>query len=809
MKKLLFLFTLLIVGLTTWAQPTIVDPGTQVTTQVCYGQYEIVLEDIVVYEPNIQSNFSYANVSFLDFTQGTYSFPHPDTMYINMNYIGTQGSGNISTDISFTTSLGTSDTITGISVNVNTLPTVVFNTGSVGTFCTSDDPIDLSPYATPPGGTFSFTSGTNDSVYMVTSSGIFDPSLTNSNVVNNPIRYTYTDPGTGCSNTDYFDWYNYVLTTPNLTVVPTNATDCSSSDGQISVTPDGNTPNYIISIPNGDTITSTNFVAASFTNLSPGPYYISIQDDSGCVNNAYTHVESGDLSISGVVTDVSCPGASDGSIDITVNASGNYTLYWEHGAFYEDYNNAPAGTYTVYVTDDNGCQVSKSFTINSPSLTFNNSAFYVNNYDCYYPGGQYPGEIYAAAIGTGPLTYTMPSGGTMVNDSTYTDYDPGDYTVVVTDANGCSIDTTVTVGTYNYNEAYLNSVTHADCGMSNGAIDINLYSYEPDSIVSASWSNGATTEDLTNLSPGTYTYTITQVNPVCNFSLDVVVSANEPLQNDICLVTVDSITTTNVVVWEREQTTGIDHYNIYRKSNNSGQFQKIDYVLASEESMFNDVWASPLVKSWEYRISAVNNCGIEGPLSNIHKTIHMTKTDLGNGDYKVEWNKYQGFSYTSHDIWRFTASTGWQMIQSVSNNQTSFTDTPPNTNGLDYSIEVDPGYVCQSTKATSHNASRSNRSSGIFNPGEGTGASNNSIVENESFNVSLYPNPSNTVATLQFDLNQKYNVTIYNMNGQVIESLQFTGNRLDINTSSLSNGLYIVDIQNNKNKFTEKLVVQH
>src|SRR5690606_4109250 len=101
---------------------------------------------------------------------------------------------------------------------------------------------------------------------------------------------------------------------------------------------------------------------------APGNYSVTIVDNNGCSAIGNTSINSA-TSITVVTsgTDVSCNNGSDGALAaLAFGGSGGFSYSWADGASGEIRTNLVAGTYVVTVTDDNGCSIIDSITINQP-----------------------------------------------------------------------------------------------------------------------------------------------------------------------------------------------------------------------------------------------------------------------------------------------------------------------------------------------------------------------------------------------------------------------------------------------------------
>ncbi len=289
----------------------------------------------------------------------------------------------------------------------------------------------------------------------------------------------------------------------------TNVSCAGSSDGSATATANGGVPPYTYQWSNGQN-------GATANNLAAGTYTVTITDNTSCAGPlAVTITEPQALSASMASPqsnnyNISCNGASTGSIDLTPNGGTspfNYT--WSDGSYSQDLNNIMAGTYTVTLTDANGCNSTNSITLSEPPAM--TATLVPTNANC---NGNNDGAVdITVSGGANPYTYNWNNGATTEDISNLA---AGTYIVTVTDANGCTASFSQTLTEPSGLTVSLSSSSFAggnniSCnGASDGSIDLSVaggtlpYSYN--------WSNGASSEDLSNLSGGAYTVTVTGGN---------------------------------------------------------------------------------------------------------------------------------------------------------------------------------------------------------------------------------------------------------------------------------------------------------
>lgn len=220
----------------------------------------------------------------------------------------------------------------------------------------------------------------------------------------------------------------------NITATVTDQT-CGNLDGQIDITAvSGATAPFQYSINNGAFQSSP-----TFSGLAAGTYVVEISDASSCVRIADTVVVNllnGPQDAVANSTDATCNG-NDGSLDITGVTGGTapYTYSLNGGAPQAgtSFTSLAAGNYTVVVSDQQGCtQTIGANVANATGVT--DATAQVSNASC----GNADGSISVIANGgTAPLSYTL-NGGAAQSSNQFSSLTPGIYTVLISDAGGCT-----------------------------------------------------------------------------------------------------------------------------------------------------------------------------------------------------------------------------------------------------------------------------------------------------------------------------------------------------------------------------------
>ncbi len=276
--------------------------------------------------------------------------------------------------------------------------------------------------------------------------------------------------GNGCVDSVYTTISDGPLTTQtDAALDPSCGGAC---DGVVQASPTSGLAPYSYFIDFDNTPYPTN----TFTGLCGGQHFVGIQDNNNCL--AYEEIDLAVIQPITFTTSTASPVCSNGTGQITINGvmggdGGPYQYSIDNGATFQSgnvFSGLSPGTYTPVVQDGNGCQGTQSVSLLGPANPLGVTA---SSADVQCFGGN-SGYIFISAYGgTSPYSYDL--GGNVSSVGNYPNLVAGSYYFVVTDGNGCSVDTTILISQPS-SAVQINSTafTNPECnGNMDGSIEIN------------------------------------------------------------------------------------------------------------------------------------------------------------------------------------------------------------------------------------------------------------------------------------------------------------------------------------------------
>ena len=453
-----------------------------------------------------------------------------------------------------------------------------------------------------------------------------------------------------------------------------NQVSCSGgADGTIDLTVAGGTAPYTIAWTDGIGFNSN---SEDLAGMNPGYYEATVTDVNGCTQQINTTLSAPTpLDISSTLSNingsnVTCNGATDGSIDLTITGGiPPYAIVWNDGNTEEDRTGITAGTYSVQITDANGCVANASYILTAPAsvLVDVTAPILPNGLNITCAGGNNASLEAALNGGTMPYTiaWTGPAGFT-ANTESITGLIAGTYDLVVTDANGCTNSSTHTVtepdpvtvdlASITYNGGFNIPCATISIGVFNataaGGTPTYTYAWTgPDGFTSSA-------EDLTSLVAGQYDLLVTDING-CSGSASATLTAPDPLDVVIAFTDFDGypvscagndggvqLTVSGGAPAYQYDWTGPNGFGSQQQDIAGLEPGTYDLVVTDANGCRNDTTIT-LNAPDPIQAAFANTANICGDAS--LGTIDMTITG-GGAPFAIIWSGPNGFSSTDEDL---------------------------------------------------------------------------------------------------------------------------------------------------------------
>jgi len=581
--------------------------------------------------------------------------------------------------------------------------------------------------------------------------------------------------------------------TLNLTIAASDISCNGFNDGMIDATVSSGSPPYTFLWSTGDS-------TEDLSGLSQGMYVLTITDSCNTVKVDSVFIsEPGILTSTMTSTDISCFGMGDGTA--TAAPSGGISPYlytWNNGQFAATAVGLYAGNYSVNILDDNGCLTTNLVTIIEPA----DLGLQVDIVDatCGNSDGSADANV---SGGTGIYTYLWSTGGTSSSEPALAD---GAYSLLVTDANGCTVSESVSVITESLaqqiciitvDETSSKNIVVWENPQTPNIASYNIYREIPGTgytlVGNMLWSETSEfTDSASGIDPSitSYRYKISAVDTCGNES--VWSDYHETMHLALPILSGGKVS----LLWDNYEGFNFSYYRILRDTTGLGDtnWVAIDSVTASNTS-YTDInpptgsayYAIEVVvvstctsdKSKSYNSSKSNTTEFKGSSNQLSATTSSTETTFGICDGTATVTATGGTPPMTYQ-WDGNAS-----------NQTTTTATS----------------LCPGTYSVVVTDSLGNEVVVFATVGTLSGMDEQSV----EIGLQLYPNPNTGVFEVEWSSAvEAERLLVYNTLGQLVyfTDEQMAVNKRSIDLASQAPGLYYLQVDIGGQSLYKKVIIE-
>lgn len=623
------------------------------------------------------------------------------------------------------------------------------------------------------------------------------------------------------------------------TVQKTNATCSGSANGSATVNVSGASGSVSYLWSNGAT-------TAVVSGLAAGSYSYTVTDPASCTATGSVTI-SAPSALSGAVTtlDASC-GLSNGTA--TASVSGGVTPYsynWSSGATTAAATGLGAGTYSVTVTDANGC----TLPISGIAIAANGLQSGISKTDVSCSGLDNGTAGVTVTGGTGSISYSWSNGATTASVSGLA---AGTYTCTIADQGGCSSVLTAVISSPAPLSA-TGSVQNATCGIINGAVTLSVTGgTAPYTFL---WSTGATTQNISSLAGGTYTVSVSDSRGCTTNQIFTVIATTLPSTPGPISGPATEVCAGSVKNYSISPVTGATGYTWTVPTGavvSSGQGTSsvnvtfpAGFTTGSVAVRANNSCGSSNTVSLSVRSVPLTQPSISGPISAVcNSTVTYTTPASTSGATSYNWTSSSGTQIISGQgttgvqiRWPATSTSSGSVCVTAVNacgSSTSRCLSNITTLPLKPASITGPALVCRNQASVAYSVTGqagvtytwtvptgATITSGQGTPGIvvtfgtrsgniGVRASNgcgttNSTTLKVSFNcreglnleeaLTIYPNPSSGIAHLRFDGDPgRYTVSVFDILGKLVQRDSSNLEQYPLNLTLQPHGIYLISV---------------